>query len=102
MNEDEQRTSDAMRMLRAAVDAEMISNQLGSEEDVIGIPTTLPRLNLTSARYYAAIELLVEVRALEQDEETDAADQLVSSAVGASEVFKISSAGIELLRQMGM
>jgi hypothetical protein len=43
MSGDEQRVVDALRMLRAAVDAEMADKQLESEEDVIGVPTPMPR-----------------------------------------------------------
>jgi hypothetical protein len=97
MNGNEQRVVDALRMLWAAVDAEMAEKQLDSEEDVIGIPTTLPRGNLSSARYDAAIELLEDWQALERDAETDEIDRRHRNIPGMLEAFKIRSAGIELL-----
>jgi len=102
MSGDEQRVVDALRMLRAAVNAEMADKQLESEEDVIGVPTAMLRGNLSSARYDAAIELLVDWQALERDAETDEANELLRSVPGAPEAFKITSAGIELLRRAGM
>jgi hypothetical protein len=102
MSGDEQRVVDALRMLRAAVDAEMADKQLESEEDVIGVPTPMPRGNLSSARYDAAVELLVDWQALERDAETDEANELLSSVPGVPEAFKITSMGIELLHRSGM
>jgi hypothetical protein len=102
MNGDEQQGADALRMLRAAVDAEMADKQLESEEDVIGVSTTMPRGNLSSVRYDAAIELLLRWQGLERDVETDEANELLRSVLGVSEVFKITSTGIELLHRSGM
>ena len=101
MNGDEQQVVDAIRVLRAAVDAEMADRQLESEEDVIGLPTTMPRGNLSSARYDAAVEWLVQYQALQRDADTDEANERLSSIPGAPEAFKITSRGIELLRKAG-
>jgi hypothetical protein len=67
MNEGEQRRVDAIRMLRAAVDEAMARRGLFNEEAVIGVVTTLPQENLSSARYDAAIGLLLQWTALERD-----------------------------------
>jgi hypothetical protein len=105
MNEDEQRAVDALLMLRAAADEVMARKGASADEDVIGEVITLPRENLSRARYDAAIAELQEAGALVRGAETDEADDLLSTVVGEPEAFKITSRGVELLRkarEMGM
>jgi hypothetical protein len=105
MNGDEQRAVDALRLLRAAADEVMARKGASAEEDVIDEVITLPRENLSRARYDAAIAELLEAGALVRDAETDEADDLLSTVVGEPEAFKITSSGIDLLREareMGM
>jgi hypothetical protein len=105
MNGDEQRAVDALRLLRGAVDEVMAQKGIEDEEDVVGVPIALRQGDLSSARYDAAIEALLEAGALMRDLETDEANELLSNVLGVPEVFKITSDGLELLRrarEMGM
>jgi hypothetical protein len=105
MNGDEQRAVDALRLLRGAVDEVMGEKGIEDEEDVVGVPIALRQGDLSSARYDAAIEALLEAGALMRDPETDEANELLSNVLGVPEVFKITSDGLELLRrarEMGM
>jgi hypothetical protein len=105
MSEDQQRAVDALRILRAAVDEVMIRKGLSDEEDVVGEVITLPQGDLSTPRYEAAVEELLQVGALTRDAETDEANVLVSSVPGAPEAFKFTSGGAQLLRsarEMGM
>jgi hypothetical protein len=96
----EQQNLDALRMLRAAVDSAMVQKGLGDEEYVIGVVITLPQGNLSIARYNAAIDLLLQWRALGRDADTDEANELLSSIPEAPEAFKITHEGVALLRRM--
>jgi hypothetical protein len=105
MSEDEQRAVDALRLLRAAADEVMARKGASAEEDVIGEVITLPRENLSRARYDAALAELLEAGTLVRDAETDEANDVLSTVVGEPRAFKITSSGVELLRQareMGM
>ena len=106
MNGDEQRAVDALRLLRGAVDEVMMAEKgIEDEADVVGVPIALRQGDLSSARYDAAIEALLEAGALMRDPETDEANELLSNVLGVPEVFKITSDGLELLRrarEMGM
>ncbi len=102
MNEEEQRILGATRILRAAVDEVMAQKQLDRAEDVIGLPTTIPRGNLSPSRYDDAIEHLLLLGAIERDAETDEANQVLSGVVGGPEAFKITQSGIDLLRRVGL
>jgi hypothetical protein len=105
MSEDEQRAVDALQILRAAVDDLMARKGASDEEDVVGEMITLPRENLSEARYAVAIEELLQVGALTRDAETDETNELLSSVSGAPETFKFTVGGAELLRsarELGM
>jgi hypothetical protein len=102
MNEEEQRILGATRILRAAVEEVMAQKQPDRVEDVIGVPTTIPRGNLSPSRYDDAIEHLLLLGAIERDAETDEANQVLSGVVGGPEAFKITQSGIGLLRRVGL
>jgi len=89
-------------MLRVAVNAEKTTRHLDRNEDVISIVTTLPRGNLSPARYYDAIEHLELTHQIERDDDTDAANELLSNTRAAPEAVKITRVGIKPLHKMGI
>jgi hypothetical protein len=55
-------------------------------------------MDLGTPRYHAASDQLLELLALERDEDTD---YMIISVVGDTEPFKITSQAPELLRETG-
>jgi hypothetical protein len=104
MYEGEQRDIDTIWLLRTLTDQVMAQKGLEDEEDVVGVPVApaTAQIDLSPTRYEAAMEQLRDMGALARDRETDEANELLSSAPGSSEMFKITSVGIDVLREMGM
>jgi hypothetical protein len=110
MNRGEQEAEDALRMLRAAVDEvkNEIQRDRGKEdvtdEDVIGVVTTVPQGEISSARYEDGMETLWVWRALESDRKTEENTNLMSRIYrgAAPEAVKITREGIDLLHARGM
>jgi hypothetical protein len=105
MSWDARRSLDAMRLLRAFVDQAKAASGREDDEEVVGhtvIPTTAEAMaagmDLGTPRYHAARDQLLELLALERDEDTDYA---ISTVVGDPEAFKITSRAPELLRETG-
>jgi hypothetical protein len=101
MGEEEQRAVDTVELLRALVDQVMDERDLEDEEDAVGVPVVpaTAGMDLSTPRYNAAIEELLDVGALERDDETD---ELLGNISGEPEAFKITREGLELLRETGM
>jgi hypothetical protein len=105
MSWDARRSLDAMRLLRALVDQAKAASELEDDEEVVGhtvIPTAAVAvaagMDLGTPRYHAASDQLLELLALERDEDVDYA---IISFVRDPEAFKITSWAPELLRQTG-
>jgi hypothetical protein len=105
MSWDARRSLDAMRLLRALVDQAKAASRREDDDEVVGhtvIPTTAVAMaagmDLGTPRYHAASDQLLELLALERDED---ADYAIISVVGDPEAFKITSWAPELLRQAG-
>jgi hypothetical protein len=105
MSWDARRSLDAMRLLRALVDRAKAASRREDDEEVVGhtvIPTTAVAMaagmDLGTPRYHAASDQLLELLALERDEDVDYA---IISFVRDPEAFKITSWAPELLRQTG-
>jgi hypothetical protein len=105
MSWDARRSLDAMRLLRAVVDQAKAASRREDDDEVVGhtvIPTTAVAMaagmDLGTPRYHAASDQLLELLALERDEDVDYA---IISFVRDPEAFKITSWAPELLRQTG-
>jgi len=105
MSWDARRSLDAMRLLRALVDQAKVASGREDDDEVVGhtvIPTTAAAMaagiDLGTRRYHAARDQLLELLALECDEDTDYA---IISVVGDPEAFKITSVAPELLGETG-
>ena len=105
MSWDARRSLDTMRLLRALVDQAKAASRREDDDEVVGhtvIPTTAVAMaagmDLGTPRYHAASDQLLELLALERDEDVDYA---IISFVRDSEAFKITSWAPELLRQTG-
>jgi hypothetical protein len=103
MSWDARRSLDAMRLLRALVDQAKAASELEDDEEVVGhtvIPTAAVAmaagLDLDTPRFHVARDQLLELLALERDEDTD---YMIISVVGDTEPFKITSQAPELLRE---
>ena len=105
MSWDARRSLDAMRLLRALVDQAKAASRREDDVEVVGhtvIPTTAVAMaagmDLGTPRYHAASDQLLELLALERDEDVDYA---IISFVRDPEAFKITSWAPELLRHTG-
>ena len=105
MNEGEHGEVDAIRLLRAIVDQAMQENGFKDVQGAVGIsvvPATAPAavagMDLSTPRYHAAIEQLLEAGALEHEHETN---RRLASIMGDPRAFSITSGAIEPSRKMG-
>ena len=106
MSKEEQRAVvDAIGLLRLLVNQAIAEKKgLEDEEDVVGVvvvPATA-QIDLSTPRYNAAIEQLLEWGALARDDETDETNELLSNVPGVPEAVKITREGLELLRNTGV
>jgi hypothetical protein len=105
MDPDEQRAEDASRLLRALVTQAMAEKGHEHLEAAVGV-TVVPntatersaRMEVGTPRYNAARDTLLEMMALERDDETDL---LLGNISEVPEAFKITQIGIDLLRDTG-
>ncbi len=105
MTEEERRDVDSVQLLRAMAEQAMQENGLADAQgaaSVSVVPTMATAatagMEVGTPRYDAAIGQLLEAGALERDEELD---RLGADVDGGPEAFRITSSGIDLLRETG-
>jgi hypothetical protein len=88
MSWDARRSLDAMRLLRALVDQAKAASELEDDEEVVGhtvIPTAAVAMaagmDLGTPRFHVARDQLLELLALERDEDTDYTISTASSKI---------------------
>ncbi len=103
MSEEERRAVDAVGLLRALAEQAMQEHGLADAQGAAAVsvvPATAAvaaaGMDIGTPRYNAAIEQLLQAGALERDEELD---RLLANVDGDPEAFRITSGGIDLLRE---
>ncbi len=105
MTEDERRAADAVGLLRALANQVMQENGLADAQGAAAVsvvPSTATvaaaGMDIGTPRYDAAVGRLLELGALEREEQSG---RTQTNTSGDPEAFRITSGGIDLLREGG-
>lgn len=100
MSEDDQQARDALRLLRLMVDQAVAEGKgQREEENLAGVTVAPAGVDLDAPRNSAAVEFLLQARAVERD---DTAEQRLAPYMGDLQAFKILQNGLDYLREAGV